>query len=185
MQFSDAIAKFFKDYAVFSGRSRRSEFWFAMLFIFLANVGASILDAFIFGLTVIGPFYVLFNLGVLIPSLAVSWRRLHDIDKSGGFYFLILIPIVGIIILIVWWATDSQAQANRFGPPAKDFSAPIPVSSAGYFPPSTATASAPVAQMAAPVAPSAPDIIQCPMCAEDIKAAAKVCKHCGHALKTQ
>lgn len=183
MQFSQAISKFFKDYAVFSGRSRRSEFWFAMLFLFLANISASILDLLLFGLEIIGPIYVLFNLGTLIPSLAVTWRRLHDIDKSGGFFFLALIPIVGIIILIVWWATDSQPQANRFGPVPKEFNAPTPGYSAGYSASSVPLASQPASPPLASLVTASPEIIQCPMCAEDIKAAAKICKHCGHNLK--
>ena len=58
----------------------------------------------------------LYSLAVLIPSLAVGARRLHDIDKSGWWQLIAIIPLVGIIILIVWWATDGEERPNEHGP---------------------------------------------------------------------
>jgi uncharacterized membrane protein YhaH (DUF805 family) len=95
-----------------------SEYWFAFLFVFLALLAAQIVDLILFG-TDIGLFYVVTLLGTFIPSLAVLWRRLHDIGKSGGFFFIALIPIVGAILLIVWLATDSQPAKNQYGPKVK------------------------------------------------------------------
>jgi uncharacterized membrane protein YhaH (DUF805 family) len=121
MKFDEAIKSFFSNYATFSGRARRSEFWFAQLFLFLAGLSASIVDAAVFDVSIdsFGAFYIIFVLGTFIPALAVTWRRLHDIDKSGGFFFIALIPLIGWILIIVWLATDSKPGENRFGPPVK------------------------------------------------------------------
>jgi uncharacterized membrane protein YhaH (DUF805 family) len=121
MKFDEAIKSLFSNYATFSGRARRSEFWFAYLFIALVNLGASLLDSIVFGVTIdqFGLFYIVAALGTFIPSLAVTWRRLHDIGKSGGYFFIVLIPIVGVILLIVWLTTDSQRVKNQYGPPVK------------------------------------------------------------------
>ena len=118
MQFGDAIRSFFQNYAVFSGRARRSEYWFAQLFIVLIGAPISILDAIVnpgeeFGFfTAIG---LLWSLAVFIPSLAIASRRLHDADTSFGYYFIVLIPLVGIILLIVKLAEDGTPGTNRFG----------------------------------------------------------------------
>jgi uncharacterized membrane protein YhaH (DUF805 family) len=121
MKFDEAIKSLFNNYATFSGRARRSEFWFAYLFVTLVYISASVLDSILFDLTLdeFGLFYVIAVLGTFIPTLAVTWRRLHDIGKSGGFFFIILIPIVGVILLIVWLATDSQPAKNQYGPKVK------------------------------------------------------------------
>lgn len=121
MKFDAAIKSLFSNYATFSGRARRSEFWFAQLFLSLATISATILDTVLFGVSVdsFGVLYTLFVLGTFIPALAVTWRRLHDMGKSGGFFFIALIPLVGWILIIVWLATDSQPEANQYGPPVK------------------------------------------------------------------
>ena len=118
MDFGKAISNYFSNYATFKGRARRSEFWFSILFVFLIGIPAQILDLILFG-SQTGLFYVVVFLGTFIPTLAVTWRRLHDIGKSGGFYFIGLIPLVGAILLIVWLATDSQPTANQYGAPVK------------------------------------------------------------------
>lgn len=121
MKFDQSIKSFFSNYATFRGRARRSEFWFAQLFLFLAGLSASIVDAAIFDVSIdsFGVFYALFALGTFIPALAVTWRRLHDMGKSGGFFFIALIPIIGWILIIVWLVTDSQSEANKYGEPVK------------------------------------------------------------------
>jgi uncharacterized membrane protein YhaH (DUF805 family) len=118
MKFDEAIKSYFSNYANFKGRARRSEYWFSVLFVFLVALAATVLDTILFG-SEIGLFYVVVLLGTFIPSLAVAWRRLHDIGKSGGFYFIALIPFVGAILLIVWLATDSQPLKNQYGPKVK------------------------------------------------------------------
>jgi uncharacterized membrane protein YhaH (DUF805 family) len=121
MKFDEAIKSLFANYASFNGRARRSEFWFAQLFLTLSALSASIVDTAIFGVTLdeFGAVYTIFVLATLVPALAVTWRRLHDTGKSGGFFFIALIPLVGIVLLIVWLATDSQPGENRFGAPVK------------------------------------------------------------------
>lgn len=103
-----------KNYANFSGRAGRSEFWFFMLVAFVANIVLGILDS------VVGLFGILglvFSLGIMLPSLAVGARRLHDIGRSGWWQLLLLVPVVGIIGLIVLWAMQGEDGANAFGPP--------------------------------------------------------------------
>jgi uncharacterized membrane protein YhaH (DUF805 family) len=121
MKFDQAIKSLFSNYATFSGRARRSEFWFAQLFLSLSALSASVVDTVLFGVSIdgFGAVYTIFVLATVVPSLAVTWRRLHDMGKSGGFFFIGLIPLVGIILLIVWLATDSQPGANKFGEPVK------------------------------------------------------------------
>lgn len=121
MEFKTAITSFFSNYATFSGRARRSEYWWVQLFLVLTVIVTSILDSALFGV-VFGEFGLLgtlTTLGTLVPALAVTWRRLHDIGKSGGFFFLVLIPLAGIIILIVWLVRDSEQNSNIFGPNPK------------------------------------------------------------------
>ncbi len=126
MSFANAIQSFFKNFANFKGRARRSEFWFAFLFVGL--VGALI--SFVFpgqvmdlggGVQTVVPSMVssLWSLAVLIPGLAVVWRRLHDVNLSGGYYFMALIPIVGAILVLIKFCTEGTPGPNRFGDPVK------------------------------------------------------------------
>lgn len=108
-------------YAQFTGRSRRSEYWYFVLFYFIIAVVAVILDNLlgIAFLELYGPIYLIVVLGLVIPSLAVVVRRLHDVGKSGWFYFIVLIPIIGGIWLLVLMVTDSQPGTNKWGPNPK------------------------------------------------------------------
>ena len=113
-----------KKYADFSGRARRKEFWMFFLFYFIFAVVLSIIDGLIgwgFAGGTIGILYMLFSLGILLPYLAVTVRRLHDIGKSGWWYFIGLIPIIGGIWLIVLLATDGMPGENQYGPNPKEF----------------------------------------------------------------
>jgi len=120
MEFRAAINSFFRNYATFSGRATRSEFWWAQLFLFITGSVTGVVDALLFG--VLFGTWSLFSAisfyGLLIPFLAVTWRRLHDIGKSGGFFFIFL-TVVGIVILIVWLAKDSDPKTNKFGASTK------------------------------------------------------------------
>ena len=109
MSFTDAIKTCFQKYATFSGRARRSEFFYWGL---ATGIISAILGL-IFGSDSI--ISSLFSLATLLPGLAVCWRRMHDIGKSGAWYFIILVPIVGIILWIVWVCRDSEPGSNFYG----------------------------------------------------------------------
>ena len=101
MDFTTAIKTCFSKYADFNGRARRSEFWYFYLLTFVA--------AWI-------PFLGwLLSVALIIPSLSVGARRLHDIGRSGWWQLLVLIPFIGGIILLIWWAKDSTPGANEYG----------------------------------------------------------------------
>ena len=89
MNFGQAISSVFKNYANFNGRARRSEFWFFELFNFIIYLAVSVIDYFVTGgsdtLSFVAILYWLYSLAILVPSLAVSWRRLHDIGMSGVY----------------------------------------------------------------------------------------------------
>ena len=112
--FGGAVHNFFAQYAKFSGRATRSEFWYAYLFLLLVTyIAPSVIGLFSTGLSVL--FNFLFGLATFIPLLAVSWRRLHDVSKSGAWYFIGLIPVVGTVILLILLCTDSDDD-NEYGP---------------------------------------------------------------------
>ena len=111
-----------KKYAVFTGRARRKEYWMFTLFQIIFLVIAMGIDA-ITGLSAqgspVGVFYMLYVLGTIIPSLAVVVRRLHDINKSGWMYFVILIPFIGSIWLLILMLTEGTQGDNNYGPDPK------------------------------------------------------------------
>lgn len=114
MTFGDAISSVLtKNYANFSGRARRSEYWYFYLFSFLVNIVTNIIDRAV-GTPIIGG---LVALALIVPELAVGVRRLHDIGRSG-WWLLIVFTIVGIVVLIVWFCQDSQPD-NKYGPSPK------------------------------------------------------------------
>ena len=162
MSFTEAIASCFRQYAGFTGRSMRSEFWWFYLFGALVGIVASVLDP-------TGVIYGLAALALLLPSLAVSARRLHDTNRSGWWFLIVFIPIVGIIVLIVWWATAGNPGSNRYGPP------PTP---AGSAPDPDAMAATEGVSGAAPTATR----MECPRCGESIAASARVCRFCNYEI---
>ena len=101
-----------KKYAEFSGRARRQEYWMFFLFNFIAGIAVGIVDG-ILGTT--GALSGLYNLAIIIPSLAVAARRLHDTDRSGWWQLIAFIPLIGWIVLLVFFCLDSQPGENRFG----------------------------------------------------------------------
>lgn len=107
----------FKKYAQFSGRARRKEYW---TFALINSAIAGILN--MLSLNVSSVFGILggvFALAIFIPSLAVAVRRLHDIGKTGTWYLIVLVPIVGWIMLFVFMLRDSNFGDNQFGPNPK------------------------------------------------------------------
>ena len=110
-----------KKYAKFDGRSQRSEYWFFVLFYILGYLILSFIDGVLGTHSIeagIGLLSGIFALGHLVPSIAVSVRRLHDIGKSGWWYLLVLLPIVGPIVLLVFFVMDSKPD-NQYGPNPK------------------------------------------------------------------
>ena len=103
--------KVLKQYADFNGRAHRTEFWMFILFSFLVSLALTIIDV-VLGLGILAFIYWL---AVLVPSIAVTARRLHDTGKSGWWQLVGLVPLVGFIILIVLLVIDSEAGANKFG----------------------------------------------------------------------
>ena len=120
MYFQTSIKTCFNKYAVFSGRASRSEFWFFVLFGFLGGIITVIIDVMILGYPYEenGPINLIFSVALIIPSISVAARRLHDINKSG-WWQLLWITIIGGILLIIWHATEGENKKNKFGPPIK------------------------------------------------------------------
>ena len=122
MNFGEAIASGFSKYVNFSGRAIRSEYWYWVLFVILAEIVTSIID-YVIGAQITTGLVIgaqitsgLFGLATFLPSLAVAIRRLHDIDRTGWWIFLVLIPLIGAIVLIVWYCTKGTPGPNQFGP---------------------------------------------------------------------
>ena len=140
MSFPDAIKSVFSQYATFSGRARRSEFWFWYLFVVLVFLVEGVLLGITGNATLDpatrtygGAFYVVSGLmtltwlAFLVPTLAVMVRRLHDQDKSGFFWFMTFIPLAGPIIMLVFYVTPGTVGPNRFGADPKGVqAAPAP-----------------------------------------------------------
>jgi len=105
MDFGTSLKTCFSKYATFEGRARRSEFWWFYLAAFIGSF-----------IPYLG---VIWSLGVIIPILAAGARRLHDTGRSALNLLWMLLPVVGTILLIVWWAQDSKPGANEYGEPVK------------------------------------------------------------------
>ena len=107
-----------KKYAVFDGRSRRSEYWYFVLFNFLISTALTLVDLGIGAYNKkanVGLLSTIYGLAILIPSIAVGIRRLHDTNRSGWWLLIALIPIVGTIVLIYFLVLDSDAGENQYG----------------------------------------------------------------------
>ena len=101
-----------KKYTVFTGRSRRKEFWmFALINLIIGGV-LGYVEGLVGGPGIIG---ILYSLAVLIPGIAVSVRRLHDTDKSGWWLLIAFVPIIGAIVLLVFMVLDGQPDENQYG----------------------------------------------------------------------
>ena len=108
----------FKQYATFSGRATRSEYWYFVLFYTLMIIVATVIDTAMGEGGTNGMLMIIVVLVHLIPTIAVSVRRLHDIGKSGWWYLLSLIPIIGPLVLLFFAVLDSD-EDNAFGPNPK------------------------------------------------------------------
>jgi len=97
---------------VFSGRARRKEYWFFSLFNMIIGIVLGFVEVLVGGPGIVG---MLYGLAVLIPALAVSVRRLHDTDRSGWWLLILLIPVVGAIVLLIFMVLDSSPGENQYG----------------------------------------------------------------------
>jgi uncharacterized membrane protein YhaH (DUF805 family) len=105
MRFQDAIKTCLGKYATFSGRASRSEFWWWFLFMVLATAAGSVISDKLAGLV---------TLATVLPYVAVTARRLHDIDRSGWWQLISLIPVIGGLVLL-YWCVQPSGGANRYG----------------------------------------------------------------------
>jgi uncharacterized membrane protein YhaH (DUF805 family) len=108
MNFFDAIRTCFIKYVDFTGRASRPEFWYFILFVVIAEICLFIASR---------PLGIAFIVACILPRIAVAVRRLHDIDRSGWWLLIGLVPLVGWIVLIIWYCTMGDEHANRFGDP--------------------------------------------------------------------
>lgn len=103
MTFQESIRVCFAKYADFSGRASRSEYWWFVLFILLVSMAASVISP---------KLSALFSLATLLPSIAAATRRLHDTNRTGWWQLLVLVPLVGFIVLLVFLAQEGQAESE-------------------------------------------------------------------------
>ncbi|MFP3715098.1 DUF805 domain-containing protein [Puerhibacterium sp. TATVAM-FAB25] len=141
MSFPESIRTVFSKYATFSGRARRSEYWWWALFTYLVSFVLAVVVAAVAmpttdpvtgsptgaGAVMVG-LYALVMLALVLPSLAVAVRRLHDTDKAGWWVLLNAVPFVGPIVVLVLLALEGTPGPNRFGPDPKGTELPA----AGY-----------------------------------------------------
>lgn len=122
MTFSESVSTCFRKYVTFSGRAARSEYWWFILFTSLAGLVVGFVDGFVSGSDGLdpSPLSSIYTLVIFLPSLSVQVRRLHDLDRSGWWYFIVLIPLIGAIILLVWNISEGTLGDNRFGPSTRN-----------------------------------------------------------------
>lgn len=114
MGFGKAITVCFEKYVTFSGRAARPEYWYFVLFTAVVDLVLSVFGSVALGL-VASILQAVFALAVVLPSIAVGARRLHDIDRSGWWLLVGLVPLLGQLILIIWFVTPGTPGTNRFG----------------------------------------------------------------------
>jgi len=107
-----------KKYAVFNGRARRKEYWYFFLFNLIISIALMVIDGMTgtfspeAGMGLLGGIYML---ALLIPGIAVMVRRLHDTNRSGWWFWIVLIPLIGVIVLSVFLVSDSKSEENKYG----------------------------------------------------------------------
>ncbi|PID36282.1 MAG: DUF805 domain-containing protein [Rhodobacterales bacterium] len=130
MGFGESVRTVYSKYATFSGRATRSEYWWFILFYMIAYAALTFVDGALFGSVERLVYGVkvemqvmalsgIFALASFLPSLGVAVRRLHDTDRSGWWFLIAFVPLIGFIVLLVFFVTDGTRGANRFGPDPK------------------------------------------------------------------
>lgn len=128
MGLGEALRSFWSNYATFRGRSRRSEYWFIQLFLVVTNLFAAVIDFSLMdgdverfiangGGGIVGLIWIF---ATIVPALAVLVRRLHDTGKTGWWALMILLPVAGAIVLLVFTVLDSTPGENAYGPSPKE-----------------------------------------------------------------
>ena len=116
MDFQIAVVTCLQKYVTFSGRARRSEYWWFALFIIGVSVVLGLVESAVFGWeSKVSPISNVFSLATFLPSLAVTSRRLHDTDKSAWWMLLGFVPVIGWIVLIFWMCQPGTQGPNQFG----------------------------------------------------------------------
>ncbi|GAB5375158.1 MAG: DUF805 domain-containing protein [Acuticoccus sp.] len=116
--FGEAVSRFWSRFATFSGRASRAEYWWAILFNVLVGVVLSVIDSIIGLGRSMGDYELLgglYSLITILPCVAMSVRRLHDIGRTGWWVFIILLPVIGFIVLLVFHCIRGTEGPNRFG----------------------------------------------------------------------
>lgn len=114
MDFQTAVRTCFQKYATISGRARRSEYWWFVLFSLIGNLILGIVDAILFGDAQV--LSAIFSLAILLPSICVAGRRLHDTGRSAWWLLLMLIPLIGFLVLLFWFIQKGTDGPNEYGP---------------------------------------------------------------------
>lgn len=112
MSFSEAVKDGFDHYVNFEGRASRSSFWWWVLFAVIASIVANILDSAVD----VAIFSVIVGLGLLLPGLSKAIRRLHDTGRTGWWVLIGLIPLIGFIVLLIFYLEKSEPADNQYGP---------------------------------------------------------------------
>jgi len=113
MGFQQAVQSVFSKYFQFSDRAPRSEYWYWVLFLFVGGFLISLADSFVFGAG--KPLSTVFTLATFIPGIAVAVRRLHDTGRTGWLLLIGLIPLLGFVLLLIWFCTRGEDGTNDFG----------------------------------------------------------------------
>lgn len=108
-----------RKYADFSGRSRRKEYWMFVLFNLIFSIVLTIIDKLVFNSGDFGILSGIYTLGIIIPSIAIGVRRLHDIGKSGWMLLIVLIPLIGALWLLYLYVLEGNSGENAYGPDPK------------------------------------------------------------------
>lgn len=111
--------KVLKNYAVFSGRAQRMEYWMFCLFNFIISIAIGVVEGLLGTMGIIGLIYCF---AILLPGIGVSIRRLHDIGKTGWWLLIAFVPLLGAIVLLIFMVLDSQPGDNQYGPNPKGVS---------------------------------------------------------------
>ena len=172
MNMVEAVKSVFGKYATFSGRARRSEYWYFTLFNGIVILVLTALNHFLFGDDGGNKLGAIYLLVTFLPSLAVAVRRLHDVGKPGTYYFMNLIPVIGQIILLVKYVSDSEPGNNAFGP--------NPKMSGGET--DTWTGESGALRRSEPAFSSTTGIRCCPFCGAEIEEGDMFCVGCGKKL---
>ncbi|WP_138421833.1 DUF805 domain-containing protein [Maritimibacter alexandrii] len=118
MDMKTAVETVLRDkYVEFNGRARRAEFWWFILFVFVVSTILSLIDMALFEgvLRDIGPLSAIFTLITLIPAIAVTARRLHDVGRSGWWQLLFLLPVIGFLVILFWAVQKGTEGPNDYG----------------------------------------------------------------------